>query len=154
MQPIARLAALTLSATLLAAVPVVGAVPAVAAVTSGTTSHDAARAGLDWHTIGTSRRARHQACKILVNNGETWKIYNRLVNRPGEAKGGAVMIVQKNGEDTKRNWDSGWIAVGRISGVGAVTIRRGDPRFGLLSGAYSSMGGGAGPLKLSKIGRC
>lgn len=154
MQPIARLAALTLSATLLAAVPVVGAVPSGAAVASGTTSHDAARAGRHWTTVDTSLHARRQACKILVDNGETWKIYNRLVNRPGQGRAGATMIVQKNGEDTKRTWDSGWVAVGRISEVGAVTIPRGDPRFGLISGGYDNAGGGGGPLKLSKIGHC
>jgi len=143
MHTLGRLAALTVSTALLAAAP----------TASLAASSFRQAEGRTWTTVGTFEGGKHQACKVLINDGTTWKIHNRLVNGR-QGKVGAGMTVQKNGVDTQRTWDSGLIARGATSKVGAVAIPKGKPAFTLVAFQYAAQAGTGGPLALGQIGRC
>src|SRR5689334_19000797 len=113
MQTLGRLAAVSLTAAVVSVVP---------------TSSEAATS---WSTLGRLDGAKHQACKVVVNDGADWRIKNRVVNG-NRAKVGAGMIVQKNGEDTQRTWSSGLVRRGATSPVGSVTMPRNDDSFTLV----------------------
>jgi len=136
-----RLAALTATTALLVAVPV-GAMVAPAHA-----------AGRSWTTIATYSGAKHQACKELVNDGATWRIYNRLVNG-NQAPVGAGMMVLKDKEPTSRVWDSGLIARGHTSDVGSVSIPKGNSAFTLQHSEHESQSGTGGIVGIGSIGRC
>jgi hypothetical protein len=131
-----------------------GRTAAVTLAVAVTTAVPAASfAATSWHTVARFEGAKHQACKVAVNDGADWKIKNRLVNGD-RTKVGAGMTVQKDGEDTKRTWNSGLIRRGHTSAAGAVVMPRDDDRFTLASFEYMGEAGNGGPLAIDDIGPC
>ena len=107
-----------------------------------------------WTVIERSNRAKHDACKVAVNNGTAWKIFNRLDSR--QATGGrqrATMTVTLNGADTQRTWASGWVRKGHLSTVGSVIMPR-QPGRGLVMTLAGDNSGGGGTIATGAIGRC
>ena len=135
MQTLGRLAALTLATAAVIAVP---------------TASDAANS---WTTLERMDGAKHQACKVVVDDGASWKIKNRLVNG-NQARVGAGMKVMRNDEATNRVWSSGLIRRGETSAVGSVKMPRGDDRYSLIASIYGAHSGSGSTVTIGEIGRC
>ena len=123
------------------------------AVGTGSASADQARAGTTWDTIGTYTGAKHQACRVLANDGTAWRVRNRLVNGD-QAPVGAGMTVLRNGNRTDRTWSSGLVAKNATSPVGSVLVPRGDSRFTLEHSQYQAQSGTGGALGVLAVARC
>jgi hypothetical protein len=107
-----------------------------------------------WTVIERSNNARHGACKVPVNKGTSWKIFNRLDSR--QATGGrlrATMTVTVNGANTSRKWASGWVRRGHLSAVGSVIMPRKPGRQLVMTLAGDNSGSG-GTVAIRAIGRC
>lgn len=117
------------------------------------TTSAATAATSSWTTIATIEGAKHQACKVLANDGTAWRVKNRLVNGD-QARAGASMTVLRNGKPTDRTWDSGLIAKNTTSPVGSVLMPKGDSRFTLEHTEYVSQAGGGGTIGIGAISRC
>lgn len=85
-----------------------GAVTALAVIAPITTAsaaqalHSVAR---HWTTIETTNGAKQQACKVSVNRGRAWMIYNRLDARqvkPTSGKLEATLMVTLHGRQRSR----------------------------------------------------
>ena len=107
-----------------------------------------------WTVIERSNRAKHDACKVSVNNGTAWKVFNRLDSR--QATGGrlrAAMTATLNGADTQRKWASGWVRKGHLSAVGSVIMPR-QPGRRLVMTLAGDNSGSSGTIATAAIGRC
>jgi hypothetical protein len=136
----------------------VGALAVLAVTAPVNTASAAPAAGAaatrTWTTIETLAMAKHQACKVSVNDGATWKIVNRLNSR--NVTGGrlrASMTVTHHGNLTQRDWTSGWVHQGDVSAAGAVYIPR-QPGYGLQMTISGDNFGDGGLLRPMDIGRC
>ncbi|MCW2787647.1 MAG: hypothetical protein JWP74_4164 [Marmoricola sp.] len=106
-----------------------------------------------WTVIETGFKAKQEACKVSVNHGHTWKIYNRLDS--SKVTGGtleATLRVIHNG-NVARAWDSGKVKKHHVSKVGTVTLSKtnGDTLIMTLAAAQAGSGG---PIAISKIKHC
>ena len=129
-------------ATAAALAPVLVVVPAANAQTNS------------WTVIERANKARHGACKVSVNEGASWKVYNRLDSR--QATGGrlrATMTVTVFGASTSRKWASGWVRRGHLSAVGSVIMPRKPGRQLVMTLAGDNSGSG-GTVAVGAIGRC
>ncbi|MEZ0578741.1 hypothetical protein [Nocardioides sp. MH1] len=131
---------------------VAAALVAPASAVSATAAPRAA--GKDWTKIEAVLNAKQQACKVPANDGTAWKIYNRLDARQADARRvRATLTATRNGEPTTRDWDSGWVHKGDVSGVGSFTMPRGAT-WALMMTEYGDQAGGGGELAVDDIGRC
>lgn len=115
------------------------------------TAHAAAN---NWTVIERGNKAKHGACKVPVNNGAAWKIFNRLDSR--QATGGrqrATMTVTFKGANTQRKWASGWVRKGNLSAVGSVIMQR-QPGRGLVMTLAGDNSGSGGTIAVGNISRC
>ena len=117
-----------------------------------------ARASLakHWTTIETIGKpaGKQQACRVLVNSGRDWKIYNRLNDsRVTGGKLEATLTVSKNGVATKASWDSGYVRPGHISKVGTLILPR-KPGNGLIMTIHGTSFGNGGIVKIKHIAHC
>ena len=136
------------------AVGALSALAIAAPVTIASPSPATAQDGKSWTTIERGFGAKHQACKVSINGGDAWKIYNRL--NSSKVTGGrlrASMTRTKGGEMTSHDWQSGWVRKGHISDVGFVTMPR-KPGIGLAMSLAGDNAGTGGVVKPSEIGRC
>lgn len=109
-----------------------------------------------WTTIETLGKpaGKQEACKVLINHGTAWKIYNRLDDRRVKGtKLEATLTVTLHGKATKRTWDSGFVKAGHISNVGTVVLPRATGH-GLVMTIHSTNSGNGGIVKIGSIGRC
>jgi hypothetical protein len=109
-----------------------------------------------WTTIETIGKpaGKQQACKVLINRGRDWKIYNRL--NDSKVTGGkleATLTVTQKGVPTKAVWDSGYVHPGHISKVGTVILPR-KPGNGLTMAIHGTNFGNGGVVKIGNIGHC
>lgn len=113
----------------------------------------ASAAGRDWTTLLVLHGAKHQACKVSVDDGRAWRVFTRLDGRNASSRVKAGMTVTRNGSGTGRNWLSGWVNGGTVSRVGYVNLPR---RAGWGLSAWTGVeqaGSGAG-FKAYQVGRC
>jgi hypothetical protein len=134
---------------------VVGALAAAAVALPISVSAPAQAApGKDWTTLQTLNRAKQQACKVTTNDGNAWRIFNR-VNARLLADGRVVArLSATRGDDSAlREWTSGWVRHGNISAVGAINVpKRGSWALSMsISGGQFGDGGG---VTIAQIGRC
>ena len=126
----------------------------LSASTATAAPDDPARAaGKHWDTIGNIEGALHQACRVSVDNGAKWRIYNRVDARQAEIVVNATMKVLHNGVPTGAKWKSGYVTPSNISNVGSVFLPR-KPGYKVEAGMYSEIGGGAGIVKMASLNRC
>jgi hypothetical protein len=135
----------------------VGVVAAVALVAPAAAAHAAPApraAGKNWTKIEAVLNAKQQACKVPVNDGTAWKIYNRLDARHADARRvRATLTATRSGASTSRSWDSGWVRKGNVSDVGAFTVPKGAI-WALTMTERGDQAGGGGELAVADIGRC
>lgn len=110
--------------------------------------------GKDWTTLESLNRAKQQACKVSVDEGTAWKIYNRVdARRLARDRVAATLTATRGGEPTSRGWESGWVRHGDLSGVGTFKVpKRGA--WALTMALYGDQAGTGGELAVSDIGRC
>lgn len=109
--------------------------------------------GRSWTTIETMQHAKHQACKVPVNNGTAWRIYNRLDSRNATGpRLRASMTVLEAGAPAY-SWTSGWVHRGDLSAVGSVFMPR-TPAYKLEMSIAGDNAGNGGPVSPRDIGRC
>ena len=136
------------------AVGAVAAAVLVAPATAALAASAPRAAGKDWTKIEAVLNAKQQACKVPVNGGTAWKIYNRLDARHADARRvRATLTATRSGVSTSRNWDSGWVRRGNVSDVGAFTVPDGAI-WALTMTEYGDQAGGGGELAVADIGRC
>lgn len=131
---------------------------AVLAVAAPTTAANASapatqQGGRSWTTIETMQHAKHQACKVSVQDGDAWKIYNRLDSR--DATGSrlrASMTVLEAGAAAYA-WTSGWVRRDELSTVGSVLLPR-AAAYELEIALRGDESGKGGPVRARDIGRC
>lgn len=129
------------------------AAAAVLAPTSAAASAHAAP-GKDWTTVETLNRAKHQACKVSVDEGTAWKIYNRVdARRLARGRVAATLTATRSGEPTTRGWESGWVRHGNLSDVGTFKVPK-QGAWALEMSLYADQSGTGGELAVSDIGRC
>lgn len=121
---------------------------------STATTDDAARAaGKNWGTIRTMEGALHQACRVSVDNGAKWRVFNRVDARRADWRSSAYMEVLHNGVGTGAKWDSGRVRPGTISDVGSVLLPR-KPGYKLREGGGTKLGGSSSVIKVASLNRC
>jgi hypothetical protein len=133
-------------ATLAVAAPVTTATAAQA--------HTQAHAAKSWTVVETGFKAKHEACKVSINGGDGWRIYNRLDSR--KVTGGrlrASMTVTHNDAKTSHTWTSGWVHEGDLSAVGSIAIQR-KPGYGLEMSLAGDNAGNGGSLTPANIHLC
>lgn len=142
MKKIGRFIALTLSTTVLVAVPSLAQAQAA----------PAERATTKFATIKTWSGAKQQACKKSTPNGKSWKVVTRVVNGR-EAEVGVGLIVRKGEKEIARA-ATPIVDQGVTSKPVAVRIRKNDERLVLEAFQFQGQMGDGGPIKLKKIRRC
>jgi len=112
-------------------------------------------AGNRWTTIETLSKGKQQACKVLVDDGNAWKIKNRLDTRPVTGNGvlRATLRVTFKGKDTKQSWSSGYLKKNKVSDVGVVFLPR-KANYSLVMTIDSKQAGDGGEPSIKDIGRC
>ncbi len=96
---------------------------------------------------------RRQACKVSVDSGASWRIYNRVDARNATMRTQARMWVTRDGVDTWRKWNSGWVGWGTISAVGSLVVPR-APGFVIQHSLFADQSGTGGDVRAADIGRC
>ncbi|MFA6300312.1 MAG: hypothetical protein WC642_14180 [Nocardioides sp.] len=127
--------------------------PLSATATAAPDDTAARAAGKNWDTIGHIEGSLHQACRVSVDSGAKWRIYNRVDARQAEIPAGAMMKVLRKGVPTGAKWKSGYVTPGNISNVGSVLMPR-KPGYQIEASMYSQMGGGGGVVKIASLNRC
>lgn len=126
----------------------------LSASTATAATDDAARAaGKNWGTITTVEGARHQACRVSVDNGAKRRVYNRVNARRADRRTLAGMKVLHNGVGTGARWTSGWVTPGNISDVGSVLVPN-KPGYKLEVNMGSKLGGSSRVIKVGSLNRC
>ena len=124
--------------------------PAVASASAAPTD---ARAAKSWTTIHKLAGAKGQACKVSVDSGASWRIYNRVDARNATMRTHARMWVTRDGVDTWRKWNSGWVGWGTISAVGSLVVPR-EPGYVIQHSLSADQMGTGGNVRAADIGRC
>ncbi|WP_183095921.1 hypothetical protein [Nocardioides stalactiti] len=111
--------------------------------------------GRDWTTIETFEGAKQQACKVAINDGTAWRIFNRLdARRLSDGRVAATLTATRSGEPVAdRSWASDWVRHGNVSDVGSFKIPRGA-RWALTMSVYGDQSGTGGELSAASIDRC
>lgn len=108
----------------------------------------------DWTNLETLDRAKQQACKVSVDEGTAWRIYNRLdARRMPRDRVRASLTATRRGAPTARSWDSGWVGHGNVSTVGRFKIPK-TGAWALTMTIYGDNAGNGGELTAADIGRC
>ena len=112
--------------------------------------------GKDWTTLESLNRAKQQACKVSVDEGTAWKIYNRLDARMMPRRWVRIrstLTATRSGVPTARDWDSGWVRHGNVSAVGTFKIPKTGP-WALTMSIYGDNAGSGGELTADDIRHC
>jgi hypothetical protein len=113
----------------------------------------ASAAGRNWTTLLVFHGAKHQACKVSVDDGEAWRVFTRLDGRNASTRVQAGLTVTKNGSETSRTWLSGWVSKGTVSSVGSVKLPR-RAGWGLNAWTGGEQEGSGADFKADQVGRC
>jgi hypothetical protein len=136
---------------------VVGTLAALAitlpAAASASAASSEAPAAKSWTTVLRLNGAKAQACKVSVDGGASWRIYNRLDARNATTRTQAQMWVTHDGVDTRRKWSSGWVARGNISAVGSLLVPR-APGYVIQHSLSADQSGTGGEVRAADIGHC
>jgi hypothetical protein len=136
---------------------VVGTLAALAVTLPAAASASAAPADApaakSWTTVERLVGSKAQACKVSVDSGASWRIYNRVDARNATARTQARMWVTHDGVDTRRNWSSGWVARGTISAVGSLLVPR-APGYAIEHSLSADQSGTGGTVRAADIGHC
>ena len=112
-----------------------------------------AAAAKSWTTVHRLNGAKAQACKVSVDGGASWRIYNRVDARSATTRTQAQMWVTRDGVDTRRKWSSGWVGRGRISAVGSLLVPR-APGYVIEHSLSADQSGTGGSVRAADIGHC
>ncbi|HET7432696.1 MAG TPA: hypothetical protein VFJ89_14405 [Nocardioides sp.] len=121
---------------------------ALAASTAGSQA-----AGRDWKTLSTFDGGKIQACKVATTDTGPWKIKLRVDATKATGKVNGTAFVTKNDNPDGDHWKSGWVAKGKISDVGTVTLPRGKA-YALGAGIGSTDAGNGGSFTAGDIRGC
>ena len=124
--------------------------PAAASASAASTDAAAARS---WTTVHRLNGAKAQACKVSVDGGASWRIYNRVDARNATTRTQAQMWVTHDGVDTRRKWSSGWVARGTVSAVGSLLVPR-APGYVIEHSLSADQSGTGGQVRAADIGHC
>lgn len=113
----------------------------------------ASAASRNWTTLLVFHGAKHQACKVSVDDGQTWRVFTRLDGRKASSRVQAGMTVTKDGSETDRTWLSGWVEEGTVSRVGSVKLPR-RAGWGLSAWTGGEQAGSGADFKAHQVGRC
>jgi hypothetical protein len=129
-------------------------VPAVASPSAAPTEAPAEiQVAKSWTTVHRLNGSKAQACKVSVDGGSSWRIYNRVDARNATTRTQAEMWVTRDGVDTRRKWSSGWVGRGTISAVGSLFVPR-APGYVIEHALFADQSGTGGQVAASAIGRC
>ena len=126
------------------------ALPAAASPSAASTEAPAAKS---WTTVHRLNGSKAQACKVSVDGGASWRIYNRVDARNATARTQARMWVTHDGVDTRRKWSSGWVGRGTVSAVGSLLVPR-APGYVIEHSLSADQSGTGGPVRAADIGHC
>jgi len=132
------------------------AVAAVIAPFSAATASSARLAtGKHWTTVEAALGAKQQACKVMVNDGTAWRIYNRLdARRATTPRVAATLTAVHHGTPVAaRSWASGWVSDGHVSDVGTFKVPKARG-WTLTMTLYGDEAGTGGELTVAGIDRC
>ena len=93
------------------------------------------------------------ACKVPTDGGDSWFIRDRVQNKSDDVAT-ASMTAYRNGNRTRRAWQSGDVRPHSTSRPGGLTIPRGVPGWTLLSTLAGPNAGNGNERPIGKIGRC
>ena len=110
-------------------------------------------AAKSWTTVHRLNGAKAQACKVSVDGGASWRIYNRVDARNATTRTQARMWVTHDGVDTRRKWSSGWVGRGTISAVGSLLVPR-APGYVIEHSLSADQSGTGGQVRAADIGHC
>ena len=128
--------------------------PAAASPSAASTEAAAdAAAAKSWTTVHRLNGAKAQACKVSVDGGASWRIYNRVDARNATTRTQAQMWVTRDGVDTRRKWSSGWVGRGTISAVGSLLVPR-APGYVIEHSLSADQSGTGGTVRAADIGHC
>jgi hypothetical protein len=127
----------------------------IAPVTAANAAPARPEAGRHWTTVESGFSAKQQACKVSVNGGSAWKIYNRL--NASKVTGGrlaSTLTATYQGKPVgARSWKSGWVKKRHISAVGTFRVPR-KAGWALQMSLYGDNAGNGGVLKVAAIRHC
>ena len=135
---------------------VVGTLAALAVALPAAASPSAASTeapGKSWTTVHRLNGSKAQACKVSVDGGASWRIYNRVDARNATTRTQAQMWVTHDGVDTRRKWSSGWVGRGTVSAVGSLLVPR-APGYAIEHSLSADQSGTGGPVRAADIGHC
>lgn len=107
----------------------------------------------DWTTLRGPLGFMTQACKVLVDDGASWKIVARADATGAKVGGTVVFQVYPQSRAPGRHWSSGRVAKGARSSVGSVLLPRQQGNW-LFTSVRTDSGGSDGPTNVGLIGRC
>ena len=109
--------------------------------------------GYNWKTLATVSGGKIQACKLPTTTNGPWKIKFRVDATRAAGKVSGVATVTKNDNNTKDKWTSGWVAKGRVSTIGTVTLPK-DSKYAINAGIGSGQMGDGGSFNAGDIKPC
>jgi len=129
------------------------AVAAPTAAVNASAAPGAQQAGRSWTTIETMQHAKHQACKVRINDDTAWRIYNRLDSRNATGPRLRAGMITTEAGATAYSWTSGWTRRGELSTVGSV-IKPDGSAYKLEMSLNGDNAGKGGAIRPRAIGLC